>query len=142
MSAHILTDDTRTEFQPNDTVSGTVQWSGSQPPASARLQLFYFTEGTGDRDLVVHATETFATPLTNDSRSFKFELPSAPWSFHGKHVSLHWALELLLDRPPRDELARLELIVSPTCQEIDLYDHIDRPQKQSAWQEFWQRFTG
>lgn len=121
---------------------GTVQWSGPQQPESARLQLFYFTEGQGTRDVVVEARQAFTAPLAHDNREFEFQLPPTPWSFSGKLVSVHWAIELILNRPPRDDLARLELIVSPTHEVIDLYDHSDAPNKSTVWQAFWQRYTG
>ena len=142
MSAQILTDKDQTLFHPNDKVRGIVQWSVPRSPESARLQLFYFTEGKGTRDVVVQATEVFTAPLARDKREFEFHLPPTPWSFCGKLVSVHWAVELLLDRPPRDDLTRLELVVSPTREVIDLYDHSDAPKEQTMWQEFWQRFTG
>ena len=142
MSANILIQNNRTTFRPNETVCGTVDWSGTSPPESARLQLFYFTEGKGTRDVVVEGTKTFPEPLAHDHRAFEFPLPPAPWSFHGRLVSVHWAMELILDRPPRDDVTRVEVVVSPTDEAVDIYDHEAVPDRQTTWQEFWQRYTG
>ena len=142
MGAKILTHENKTKLRPNEIVGGTVEWSSALPPESAILQLFYFTEGKGSRDVVVQAEEAFAMPLAHDSRSFEFQLPAAPWSFVGRLVSIHWAIELILDHPPRDEVARLPIIVSPTLDVIDIYDHEAVPNKQTMSQEFWQSYTG
>ncbi|MGY8688574.1 MAG: hypothetical protein ACKVHP_12685 [Verrucomicrobiales bacterium] len=120
MIAQILTHVEQTVFGPGETVGGEVRWSLDQVPKSAKLQLFYYIEGKGTRDVELHAKEKFATPLAQNARPFPFQLPKAPWSFSGKLVSVRWALELIIDASPKDDVVRLDLVVSPTGEEIDI----------------------
>jgi hypothetical protein len=58
------------------------------------------------------------SPLLEETRSFRFRLPEAPYSFSGKLISLVWALELVLE--PSKEVTRREIIVAPGGQEVHL----------------------
>jgi hypothetical protein len=97
-------------FAPGERLKGHVNYTNT---ASAELRLFYYTEGKGTQDIEVIQTLPFQTP-----GAFEFQLPVGPYSFSGTLISLSWALELIVN--PGDQLARLEFVVSPTAEEIDL----------------------
>ena len=114
----IETRDGCTVFQPGEEVSGTVRWRLDPPPRSVEARLFWFTEGTGERDVGVVESVSFADPGPEDERPFRFQLPGGPYSFSGKIIRLHWAIEVVAE--PRDQAERLGIIMSPSGREIVL----------------------
>lgn len=113
-------------FVPNDRLRGKVEWTGlSTPPQSAELRLFHYTSGKGTRDLEIVEVRAFEAPGSGDRRDFEFQLPAGPPSFSGKLVSLLWALELVIDANGDEISERLEIHLSPTGTEIDLYAHAE-----------------
>ena len=119
-SLRISTQEQRTSFRPGEELKGEARWTLDVKAKSAEVRLFWYTEGKGTRDLQVVDTIIFQTPKENDERSFTFNLPEAPYSFSGKLISLIWAIELVIE--PGDLAQRLEIIVSPTGEEILLSD--------------------
>ena len=111
-------------FVPGDRVRGRVSWTSDEPepPESVDLRLFYYTAGKGTRDVEIVDRHRFERPGLSGEQEFSFQLPEGPYSFSGKLVSLIWALELQLDDGPSE---RLEITLSPTGEEIDLYAHDD-----------------
>lgn len=106
----------QTAFLPGQTLSGTARWNLSKPPKKAAIRLLWFTQGRGTEDAgVVEATD-FDLPQLTDERQFEFCLPAGPYSFSGTLISLTWALELEVGR----ECERMEIVVSPTGEEITL----------------------
>ncbi len=111
-------------FVPNDRLRGNVEWTGLfSPPQSAELRLFHYTSGKGTRDLEIIDIREFDAPGSGDRREFEFQLPAGPPSFSGKLVSLLWALELVIEADGDELSERVELHLSPTGTEIDLYAH-------------------
>jgi hypothetical protein len=108
----------RTTYRPGESVSGEVAWRLDRAPASAELRLFWFTQGKGDPDQEIVETVPFASPSAEDRRPFAMRLPSGPWSFSGKLVSLLWALELVVEG---EGASRVEIVVSPTGREVLLH---------------------
>lgn len=114
----VETHDGATSFRPGDLVEGTVRWSLPEPPEEIELRLFWSTAGKGDQDLEVVETVPFANPGSQDRRIFRVRLPEGPYSFSGKLITLTWALEAVAQ--PGDRAAHVELVVSPTGEEIRL----------------------
>jgi hypothetical protein len=116
--------DTRA-FEPGATISGGYSWRADLPPKSVELRLFWFTRGKGDQDVrMVDEVRLDATSAMVDSigdQRFSFNLPDGPYSFSGKLISLIWALELIVAGVK--ETQRVEFIVAPQGQELDLYGH-------------------
>ena len=103
-------------FLPGETVEGTASWQLDPPAETVELRLLWFTQGKGDQDVGVVATQPFPEPAAKDRRSFSLQLPDGPYSFSGKLISLGWALELVAE--PGSRASRLEITVSPTRREI------------------------
>jgi len=105
-------------FEPGTEVDGRVSWSLDKPARALELRLFWFTRGKGTEDAGVVATQRFEQPLPQETRSFRFELPKAPYSFSGNLISLTWALELIAY--PSKEVVRREFILAPGGSEVRL----------------------
>ena len=108
----------KTTFKPREMVHGAIQWNLPTVPKHLDLNLFWYTEGKGTRDVGVVETLKFDNIGAFGSKAFSFTLPDGPYSFSGKLISLIWALELTCS--PGSETVRQEIVVSPTGQEIAL----------------------
>lgn len=90
----------RTSFHPGDIVSGTAELRSPHAgwrPNFAELILFWRTEGAGNRDEGIVGVQSFVgergEPLPAlVERSFRFELPAAPWTYQGRIVKIQWYL--------------------------------------------------
>ena len=121
MTATIATKFDNRAYVPGERIEGTVSWESSEPLESAEVCLFYYTEGKGTQDVEIVERMAMNGILQAGSREFAFDLPNGPFSFSGRLVSLSWALELVLQ--PGNHTERLEIVLSPTGREIDLYAH-------------------
>jgi len=117
----ILVRDERRSFRPGETVEGVAGWQVEKPPQSVELCLFWFTRGKGTEDVSMVNRLRFDAPQLEEGRRFSFALPPEPFSFSGQLVSLIWALELVVE--PGERSTRVELVVSPTGEEILLHKH-------------------
>lgn len=117
MSLQVGLDSPLAIFAPGDTLSGTARWELASPPESLELHLAWRTEGRGDSDVVVVETRTLE-PTTTGEESFRFTLPSSPWSFQGPLIHLMWTVELVAE--PAAEAARVDFTLSPVGCEIQL----------------------
>ena len=117
--AAIQIENDRSQFVPGEVLRGRVGWQTSSPPEKVELRLFWWTTGSGTRDVIVAATELWANPGADSLEPFEFTLPAGPYSFSGELITLNWALELVVDSNINPE--RLELTLSPDGTEVDLY---------------------
>jgi hypothetical protein len=105
-------------FRPGDTVSGSVEWALERAPNAIEVRLFWYTEGRGDRDAGLARSMRIEAPGATGSQSFDLELPTGPYSFSGRLISLIWALEAVVE--PGDRSTREEIVVSPGDGEVQL----------------------
>jgi hypothetical protein len=113
----IQLEDNRTSFQPGQTVSGAASWNVDRIK-SAEVRLFWYTTGRGTRDAQIIASQPVTNPPPAGQTTFSFQLPDQPYSFAGKLISLHWAIELVIE--PGDHAASAPLTLTPTGSEIVL----------------------
>ncbi len=108
-------------YTPGETLRGEVSWKVDLMKNShgGEIRLFYYTSGKGTRDVETINTVEVVITVESGSQAFEFHLPSEPYSFSGKLVSLIWAVEFQVLES--DETERLEFVLSPSGQEIDLY---------------------
>ena len=111
-------DNQRTSFHPGDTMKGSVAWELDEEATFAEIRLFWMTRGKGDDDIGVADRVRFDAPAQAAAHRFEFDLPSEPYSFSGKLISLIWSLELSV--MPSDDATRTEIVISPTREEIRL----------------------
>jgi hypothetical protein len=115
----IEVEDGRTACHPLERLEGTLSWSLASPAKAIEVRLIWHTSGKGDRDVAIVDRLRLANPPAAESRRpFRFQLPAGPWSFSGSLITLAWALEAVV--LPSNESARLDLVVSPTGEEIRL----------------------
>lgn len=110
--------DNQTAFTPGSPVAGVASWEFDKAPTAIEVRLFWFTQGKGDRDVRIVDRVRFDAPAPTDAQPFAFTLPHAPYSFSGKLISLQWAVELVA--VPSEDATRLDIVLSPTGQEIEL----------------------
>ncbi len=112
----IETADGRRNYRPGESLAGVVRWRLSRVPQTIELRLFWRTVGGGTSDVGLSSTVSFEQPNQQESRPFLFVAPASPVSFSGKLISLIWALELVATTS--SECARLDLVISPTGEEL------------------------
>lgn len=108
----------RPHFEPGDVMTGTARWRSRETVGIAELHLLWTTRGRGEPETQVAAAVRFLNPQLDDERTFRIQLPQAPYSFTGKLFSLVWLVRLTLNNgvPFHQE----EIIISPTRSEIRL----------------------
>ena len=109
------------EYEPGEEIAGGAQWQLDRPPQSVEARLLWHTVGRGGRsheDVGVVATVSFDAPRQDDTRSFQFTAPLAPYSFSGQLVTLTWAVELVA--LPHKENARVDLSIAPGGKALEL----------------------
>jgi len=94
--------------RPLEKLRGRANWV-MDAAADLELRLFWYTEGKGTRDVGVIATERFPAGVGSGSRPFEFPLPDAPYTLHGKLISIRWAVELLKSGDKQAELQHFVL---------------------------------
>lgn len=110
-------------YTPGDVLRGEVAWQVDLARNSdgGEIRLFYYTTGKGTRDVETIANLPVDIRTERGSQEFEFQLPGGPYSFSGKLVSLVWAVEFQVLES--EETERLEFVLSPNGEEIDLYAH-------------------
>ena len=116
---NIETNENKTRFAPGEKVEGIVKWHLVRRLKSIELRLFWYAQGKGDQDIGIIDSLTFDSPESDGQRDFSLRIPEGPYSFSGKLISLKWALEIVTD--PSGKMAKLDIVVSPTQEEILLY---------------------
>ncbi len=110
------------EYEPGEEIAGGVQWELDRAPESVEARLLWHTVGRssagGFEDVGVVATVRFDGPQQEDTRSFQFTAPLAPYSFTGQLITLTWAVEVVA--LPRKENARVELAIAPAGKALEL----------------------
>ncbi|MBI2425433.1 MAG: hypothetical protein HYV27_21585 [Candidatus Hydrogenedentes bacterium] len=120
---YIRTGNDQTGFAPGDTVRGVYGWDCAQAPGRAMLTLLWRTEGRGTSDMGIVSGIEAQHPSAIYEAPFELTLPNGPYSFSGKLITLHWAIELLLDNG--EDLHRLDVLVSPWETEVRLPQEVE-----------------
>jgi hypothetical protein len=115
---HLTLADEKTKYRPGETLEGVAFWELAARPAAIEVHLYWRTQGKGTADLQVVHTERFDGVAAQDRRPFRIPLPPGPYSVSGILVSLVWGVELVTE--PKGEAANVEIVISPTGEEIRL----------------------
>lgn len=108
----------RTTYRPGGELKGRVVWTAAEIPETLQVSLLWFTKGRGTEDAEIVDQVVLHAPGLSGDRAFSFRLPLSPYSFSGRLISLLWVVEAVLREP--EEIARQEIILSPSGEEIDL----------------------
>jgi hypothetical protein len=114
----IHTPDGWTNFTPGAEIDLVLSWDLESPPAALELRLVWNTAGKGTTDLSIVQSHPIESPAPRDSQRMTITLPTSPYSFSGKLVSLIWALELVA--LPGLQSTRQEIIIAPAGREVVL----------------------
>ena len=110
--------DGRTSFKPGETITGRVVWMLNESSEVLRTSLLWFTLGRGTGDAELLNQVELQHPGKSGEQPFEFRLPLSPYSFSGSLIYLTWAVEAVMEEP--EVVARMEIVVSPTGNEIKL----------------------
>lgn len=121
----IALDEDSRRFHPGEEIRGTVSWELDKLPRKIEVRLFWYTRGKADQDVGVVETLPIEPQYASGRQAFRFRLPDSYYSFSGKHISLIWAIELVVFPGARAE--RVELVVGPNAAEIVLPHAPDKP---------------
>ena len=110
----------QSDFTPESPIRGVIRWDLDSSLRELRLRLIWHTTGKGSTDISIVEERDFSGSQTKGEQSFEFVLPDAPYSFSGKLISLHWALELVSQ--PGNFSSKTEFTLSPSGKEIVLPD--------------------
>jgi len=109
-------EDGRSRFAPGDRIRGIARWRLEEQPEELEIRLFWYTEGKGERDVLVVERVPLGARSREGSEAFAFTAPPAPFSFSGKLISLIWAVELVT--LPDGDAGRREITLSRSGEEI------------------------
>ena len=118
MSIAINIDGEQSAFRPGETINGSISWALPVAPAQVSLELFWTTRGKGTVDSEVVQSKQIKQPAAAGEERFELKVPNGPYSFSGKLVSVLWGLRLIIH--PSQEQAQVNLVLSPTGEEINL----------------------
>lgn len=107
-------------IRPCSSLEVEASWHLDGSDERVELNLLWHTRGRGSQDVeVVQSMELVsACPGASGGRSCTLRIPEGPCSFSGKLITLAWALELVA--LPSREVERMDLVVSPERDEIDI----------------------
>ena len=113
---HLELADGKTRYRPGEAIEGVAFWDLADPPQSIEVRLYWRTQGKGTVDLELVRNVKFTQIGLSDRKAFRLELPSAPYSFSGKLVSIVWGVELVSE--PKGDSANVDITMSPTGEEV------------------------
>lgn len=108
----------QTNFLPGEEIDVTLSWNLELPPDRIEVRLVWNTSGKGDTDIGIAQVIPFDMPSQSDRRVTAIQLPTAPYSFSGKLVSLMWGIELVA--LPSGESYRKNVTIAPEGNEVRL----------------------
>ena len=105
-------------FKPGELVEGRATWHLDEDTEAIEVRLFWYTSGKGSQDVEIVRTLRTGSPDTSGHRDFSIRVPSGPYSFSGKLITLSWAIEIVA--LPSGETERLDLLIGPQPVEVEL----------------------
>ncbi len=103
-------------FKPGEKLSGVAEWKIPSLLSPLELKVLWFTRGKGSLDTRVVAWKRFSKPEISGREKFCFILPSGPYTFSGKLISLVWGIEIVQLNTP--VFFRKEFVLSPDRTEL------------------------
>jgi len=123
-SLQINTGDGCTTFEPGEKIDIVAEWSLIDRPTAVEIRLVWNTQGKGGTDMEVVDTIALDNPQSCDTHRTTIQLPTEPYSFSGKLISLIWGLELVAIGT--NESSRIDITIAPKREEVILHrDSID-----------------
>ena len=117
-SPELFVDLESSHVPPGGRVAGTAYWNLQETPSALVLRVGWWTQGRGTRDQEIVEEIALRADAPVGKESFMFELPSMPFSFSGKLISLHWDVEL--EKQPGDVRVSEEFVLGPAEEMVDI----------------------
>ncbi len=113
-----------TEYRPGESISGSVEWSNLRPKTNEiEVQLLWETSGKGAQDTESVALRTADATAVSGTVTFQFRVPTRPFSFSGKLISLGWSIDVR--EVPKGEDVRIPITISSDGKEVMLSKSYD-----------------
>ncbi len=103
--------------RPGETLRVRLAWHLDAGVDGLEARLLWFTEGRGARDVGVAATHSLDGGLLDGEEEVSFTAPPGPYSFHGRLITLQWAVELATSA---GDAERAFLVLAPTPVPVEL----------------------
>ncbi len=113
LTLHIEGD--RDTFRPGEKIEGIVEVNLAERPRKLVVQLAWATEGMGDADSGVAASQEIST---TGEQPFSLQVPPGPVTYHGRTISINWKVEAYTEKP--DALTTWPVVISPTGEALTL----------------------
>ena len=110
--------DKRSAYSPGETLGVQAFWNLLERVERVDINLVWYTEGRGDQDLSLVQQHRISNPSLSDRIEVSFEIPAGPYSFAGKLITLHWAIEIVTT--PDVGSLRYDLTIGPQGQAVYL----------------------
>jgi hypothetical protein len=85
----------RTTCRPGERLAGKAGWQLEEAPKKAKIRLFWQTSGKGTTDTGIVEERQIESPQAAQLVDFTFDLPSSPYSFEGRLITLRWGVEVV-----------------------------------------------
>jgi hypothetical protein len=109
----------KTHFDCGEEVQIALTWEFEVPQSHFEIRFVWSTHGKGDQDLQVVKKLKILAPGTSGQELVTTKLPSSPYSFSGKLISLVWGIEVIAF--PSRENVRFDIVIGPNAQEVSLW---------------------
>lgn len=110
--------DDRIAYRPGEPIAGVAAWNIPGPIRQIEVHLCWHTEGRGTEDVSVVETVVFDNPSLIDAKPFRLSAPIGPYSYEGRLIAIHWAVELVGKGVP--DIARIAVVISPNGEPFTL----------------------
>lgn len=112
-------------YKPGEILRAVAGWHLDAPQTRIEARLCWFSGGQVVPESRIVETIALEEPALDDKRPVSFQLPAAPYSFHGAMTMLGWAVEIVA--LPSNQSARVIFHLSPTGSSVNLFpaDELD-----------------
>ena len=117
-------------FKPGQKLKGSATWTADPAPHRVEVRLFWFTSGAAPTQVGIVNRSVIRNVKDRLSGTFEFTMPPGPWSFAGRLVTLHWAVEAVLFPCRANAITRITL--SPNGYRINPFR---QEEPEAEWRE-------
>src|ERR1043165_7353473 len=96
-------------FKPGQKLKGSAVWTAAPVPHRVEVRLFWFTSGAAPTQVRIVNRSVIKNVKDRRFTTFEFTMPPGPWSFAGRLVTLHWAVEAILFPSRASAITRITL---------------------------------
>lgn len=102
---------------PGQVIDGVAGWRLDEAKRPV-LRLMWYTSGRGTQSMVIVEQLDLPDERPACRGAFRFTVPEFPYSFKGSLITVHWAIEMLVNGGQQAE--RVNLVVSPWVEQVRL----------------------